>query len=136
MRRRPPRSTRTDTRFPYTTLFLSRVLGAVFLLLRHPDPTVVAQRLRHQGQLRLVLAGDGDAGRVDLRVAGVGHVGALAVRTPRSADVGAHRVGGEEVDVAIAAGGQEDSASEGGHDLTGAQVAGDAGIVRVTSDGV
>src|SRR3546814_2628008 len=31
MRRRPPRSTRTDTLFPYTTLFRSRleVLGAV-----------------------------------------------------------------------------------------------------------
>src|SRR3546814_4560204 len=27
--RRPPNSTRTDTRFPYTTLFRSRVLGEV-----------------------------------------------------------------------------------------------------------
>src|SRR3546814_20140226 len=27
MIRRPPRSTRTDTRFPYTTLFRSRLLG-------------------------------------------------------------------------------------------------------------
>src|SRR3546814_12081854 len=27
MRRRPPRSTRTDTLFPYTTLFLSHVVG-------------------------------------------------------------------------------------------------------------
>src|SRR3546814_15097632 len=27
MRRRPPRSTRTDTRFPYTTLFRSRQRG-------------------------------------------------------------------------------------------------------------
>src|SRR3546814_20942924 len=29
MRRRPPRSTRTDTRFPYTTLFRSRDHAAV-----------------------------------------------------------------------------------------------------------
>src|SRR3546814_8572286 len=29
MIRRPPRSTRTDTRFPYTTLFLSNLLDAV-----------------------------------------------------------------------------------------------------------
>src|SRR3546814_8198010 len=28
MRRRPPRSTRTDTLFPYTTLFRSRLLSA------------------------------------------------------------------------------------------------------------
>src|SRR3546814_14775382 len=27
MRRRPPRSTRTDTRFPYTTLFRSYTIG-------------------------------------------------------------------------------------------------------------
>src|SRR3546814_4712810 len=30
MRRRPPRSTRTDTRVPYTTLFRSRALGHFF----------------------------------------------------------------------------------------------------------
>src|SRR3546814_8138954 len=31
MIRRPPRSTRTDTLFPYTTLFRSRLLGLSFL---------------------------------------------------------------------------------------------------------
>ena len=51
----------------------SRPAGAVVaLVLGHPDPAVVAQRLAHQRQLRLVVAGDRDAGRVDLRVAGVG----------------------------------------------------------------
>src|SRR3546814_7980458 len=30
MIRRPPRSTRTDTRFPYTTLFRSKLFGAIF----------------------------------------------------------------------------------------------------------
>src|SRR3546814_8738656 len=31
MRRRPPRSTRTDTLFPYTTLFLSTRIEALFI---------------------------------------------------------------------------------------------------------
>ncbi len=47
-----------------------------------PNPAVVSQRLRHQGQLRLELVRGGDAGRVDLGVAGIGEVGALAVRSP------------------------------------------------------
>src|SRR3546814_13335148 len=38
MRRRPPRSTRTDTRFPYTTLFRSEGLRA---LIAKEDPLLV-----------------------------------------------------------------------------------------------
>src|SRR3546814_17518404 len=40
MRRRPPRSTRTDTLFPYTTLFRSRFIHAAWapLLLETPKP--------------------------------------------------------------------------------------------------
>src|SRR3546814_5276934 len=38
MIRRPPRSTRTDTRFPYTTLFRSGVYGS-----RGPGPFSVVQ---------------------------------------------------------------------------------------------
>ncbi len=102
-----------------------RVLLAVRLVLRHPDPAVVAQRLRHQRQLRLVGAGDRDAGRVDLRVAGVRHVGALAVRPPGGGHVRAHGVGGEEEDVAVAAAGEHDDVGEVGLDLAGDQVAGD-----------
>src|SRR3546814_2922625 len=45
MIRRPPRSTRTDTLFPYTTLFRSPDLGRR----HHPDGLdVVAQRLHLQ----------------------------------------------------------------------------------------
>ena len=102
-----------------------RVLVAVGLVLRHPDPAVVAQRLAHQGQLRLVRAGDRDAGRVDLRVAGVGHVGALAVRPPGGGDVAAHRVGGQEEDVAVAAAGEHHDVGEVGLDLAGDHVAHD-----------
>ena len=104
---------------------LPRVLGAVGLLLGHPDPAVVAQRLAHQRELGLVVAGDRDARRVDLRVAGVGHVGALAVRTPGGRDVAAHRVGGEEEDVAVAAGGEHHDVGEVRLDLAGDHVAHD-----------
>ncbi len=44
----------------------------VALLLRHPDAAVVAEALAHQRQLRLMLARDRDARRVDLREARVG----------------------------------------------------------------
>src|SRR3546814_4684444 len=68
MIRRPPRSTRTDTLFPYTTLFRSRsglrgVLAAVVLLLvvslvagqpQKASPYVYA-RERPNGAVRLVL---------------------------------------------------------------------------------
>src|SRR3546814_2976102 len=50
MIRRPPRSTRTDTRFPYTTLFRSAVTPQVLdILRRHNMLTtffVVGERLR------------------------------------------------------------------------------------------
>src|SRR3546814_10090555 len=36
MIRRPPRSTRTDTLFPYTTLFRSAVLSGIILPRYHP----------------------------------------------------------------------------------------------------
>src|SRR3546814_14852617 len=36
MRRRPPRSTRTGTLFPYTTLFRSHVRPAIFIRLKKP----------------------------------------------------------------------------------------------------
>ena len=70
-------------------------------------------------------ARDRDAGRVDLGVAGVRHVGALAVRAPGRGDVGAHRVGGEEEDVAVAAAGEDHDVGEVGLQLPGDQVAHD-----------
>src|SRR3546814_6704170 len=53
MRRRPPRSTRTDTLFPYTTLFRSRTDGSKMKFL---DETKVYIR-----------SGDGGAGSVSFR---------------------------------------------------------------------
>jgi hypothetical protein len=57
--------------------------------------------------VRLVVAGLGDAGGVDLRVAGVREEGALAVRAPDGGGVRALGVGGEEEDVPVAAGGED-----------------------------
>src|SRR3546814_19497960 len=71
MIRRPPRSTRTDTLFPYTTLFRSQGLSAVGprrLLLR----TVVLVQLgeiRHQLVAHADIAGLGVVVGVDLAAA-------------------------------------------------------------------
>ena len=62
--------------------------AGVALLLRHPDAAVVAQRLAHERELALVVAVNRDAGRVDLRVAGVRESGALLVGAPDRGAVG------------------------------------------------
>ena len=114
---------------------LPRVLGAVLGLLGHPDASVVTQRLAHQRELGLRLAVDRDARRVDLRVAGVPEVRALAVGAPSRCDVAAHRVRGQEEDVAVAAGGEDDRVGEPGLDRTGDHVAGhDAARLAVGDD--
>src|SRR5699024_6321808 len=94
----------------------------VATLLGNPDAAVVAQRLAHQRQLGLVVAGDRDAGGVDLGVARVGEVGALAVRAPGGGGVAAHGVGGQEVHVAVAAGAQHHHVGGVGLDLAGDHV--------------
>src|SRR3546814_8738321 len=67
MRWRPPRSTRTDTLLPYTTLFRSRVLRA----LGHHDHgeqfDPVAHRDHHLALLVVVIAGRRDELRRDVR---------------------------------------------------------------------
>src|SRR3546814_14936729 len=64
MIRLPPRSTRTDTLFPYTTLFRSRDLSAVRHIGRHGHRAAADRRavgpLVHRG--RRVAAGDGNRG--------------------------------------------------------------------------
>src|SRR5207245_3291145 len=54
----------------------------VTYFLRHPNAAVVAQRLTHQRQLRLVIARLRDARRMDLREAGVRERGAFLIRAP------------------------------------------------------
>src|SRR5690606_17091046 len=60
--------------------------------LRHPAAAVVAERLAHERELRLVIAAHRDARRVDLREAGVRERRALAVRAPDGRRVRALRV--------------------------------------------
>src|SRR3546814_12437509 len=68
MIRRPPRSTRTDTLFPYTTLFRSRLVA------RRQDQPHRPPPLRP----RPVPRGDGGgAGTAEHRAGGVGAVGEL-----------------------------------------------------------
>src|SRR3546814_14203007 len=45
MIRRPPRSTRTDTLFPYTTLFRSAALGLPYAFASHFAPAMLEQAL-------------------------------------------------------------------------------------------
>src|SRR3546814_5193166 len=66
MIRRPPRSTRTDTLFPYTTLFRSQ--GSLY----PRDPRRLAPRPRRAGH-----------GRLLGRVAGADRVGAVRARARR-----------------------------------------------------
>src|SRR3546814_4570644 len=83
MIRRPPRSTRTDTLFPYTTLFRSVEQVAVAVNER--------RRVRRgAGEVRGLIAGGGDAGGDDLDALGLGaeHRGVEAQAGVAEAEVG------------------------------------------------
>src|SRR3546814_1064600 len=54
MVRRPPRSTRTDTLFPYTTLFRSAERAGLLPGRNAPLPSTAAPTERHAGEHRLV----------------------------------------------------------------------------------
>src|SRR3546814_5181853 len=61
MRRRPPRSTRTDTLFPYTTLFRSVLFRARPIAPtghRQPRPGARWRSARHARKARIAVAGD------------------------------------------------------------------------------
>src|SRR3546814_8264457 len=53
MIRRPPRSTRTDTRFPYTTLFRSGVSVIGPIMYREFKRRILPQRLFHRKNTRV-----------------------------------------------------------------------------------
>src|SRR5262249_48209091 len=71
--------------------------------LRNPDATVVAQAFAHERELRLMLAADGNAGRVNLREARIGKKRPALVRTPRGGCVRVESVGREEVNASVPA---------------------------------
>ncbi len=97
----------------------------VALGLGHPDTAVVAQRLAHQGEFGLVVAGARDAGGVDLGEARVGEERAAPVGTPDGGGVGVHGVRRQVEDVAVAAAGEDDGVREVGVDAARDQIAGD-----------
>src|ERR1017187_5551004 len=73
-----------------------------------PRPPVVGQRLGHAREFALVVARDGDAGRMDLRVAGIREGRALLVRAPDRGRVATRRVRREIEDVGVPAGREDD----------------------------
>ena len=95
------------------------------LLLGHPDAAVVPEGLGHQRQLGLIVAADRNARRVDLRVGGVGHVGALLVGLPSGGNIRAHGIGAQEEHVAVSSATQDHRVGTVTLNLTGRQVAGD-----------
>ena len=88
--------------------FAAHDAGGEFACPGCPDASVVAQGFGHEGEFALLVAVDGDAGGVDLGEAGVGKAGAAFVAAVGGGDVAALGVGGEEEDVAVAAGADDD----------------------------
>src|SRR3546814_1536534 len=72
MLRRPPRSTRTDTLFPYTTLFRSTQDAA-----RRAQPAPAAREARRRDRLAGDRAGDGADGAAGRPTPGAGPQGTL-----------------------------------------------------------
>ena len=89
-------------------LGLRDVLGAAVVACAewHPDAPVVAQRLGHERELRLMCARGGQARGVELHEAGIGERRAAAVRPPDGRRVRGLGVGRQEVDVRVPAGRQ------------------------------
>src|SRR3546814_779727 len=104
MIRRPPRSTRTDTLFPYTTLFRSAADGGFDGLVAGPE-VLLARRARTLHDVpALLIAGPAGVGRLArlfftrLAFLGVGHGGASRQRChqrqPHQAPYRASRIAG------------------------------------------
>src|SRR3546814_17477801 len=77
MIRRPPRSTRTDTLFPYTTLFRSEEAGGLFLMsdgdVIYKTDALIAEDIdqylevhQHKSLLRFITCGSVDDGKSTL----------------------------------------------------------------------
>src|SRR4029453_18756262 len=80
-----------------------------------------------------MLAGNGNAGRVNLGKTGVAEEGAAFVSAIGGGDVATACVGGEEKDVAVTASGKNNGITGKGIDLAGAKVARDNSL-RMTVD--
>src|SRR3546814_3310749 len=79
MRRRPPRSTRTDTLFPYTTLFRSKGIAALLQCqndLAGTEPDDMGREVHDVGTVDSI--GDGDGAIIHPDIAGDGEARPLA----------------------------------------------------------
>ena len=94
-------------------------------LFRHPDAAVVPQALRHQRELRLMRARNGDAGRMNLRVAGIREEGAALVRAPGRGHVRIDGVRRQVIRRPVAAGAEQHRVRDVPLQLAGRQVAAD-----------
>src|SRR3546814_20769904 len=75
MKRRPPRSTRTDTRFPYTTLFRSLLeRGSRVMKLTEAGRFLLEQSLQLTARLDEVVQGTRRLGRIERGWFGIGFV--------------------------------------------------------------
>src|SRR3972149_5972952 len=88
-------------------------------ILAHPDPSVVAQRLRRHRELRVDLVAGGDAGGVDLSETGVGEKCSFAMCSPDGRRVAGLGIGGGEEEVGVTAGGQHHHVSRVPRHLAG-----------------
>ena len=103
------------------TAFLTRL--GVFELFGHPNATVVAERLGHEGEFRLFVTVYGDTRGVNLHVRGVGKHGALAVTSDGGRCVAAHGVGREEICVTVTTRTDYHGVSGEAFELTGDEIA-------------
>ena len=91
----------------------------------HPTCIPVTQRLRHQRQLRLLVAMNGDTGGVNLNIRGICKVSTLTIALNGSRAVTAHGVGREEVGISVTTSSDNNSVGAEANQLTSRQILGD-----------
>src|SRR5436190_18366921 len=80
--------------------YLSWLTG-ISCFFRHPDPAVISQRFRHQCQLRLMIARNRDASRVDLCITWISEESTFPVCFPGRCYITAHSICREIKNVAV-----------------------------------
>src|SRR5436190_23934233 len=106
----------------------------VLLALWDPDPSVVAQRLGHKSQLRLMLATDRDAGRMNLRKTRIREERAFFESPIRGGHIAAAGIGGKIKNISVSAGSEDNGIGRVLLDLYGRQDAGTLSLGISVSD--
>src|SRR5207248_3572181 len=88
-----------------------RRFAAIFLAFGHPDASIIAERFGHESQLRLMLATNGDAGRMNLRKARISKQGAFLKSAVSRSYVATTRICRQIKNVSVTAGGEHDRVS-------------------------